>query len=131
MLAALHLAQLAGGGRLDHVVADVQVLHDVAVEHAHPAGGHGAHGQLLAPGHAQLAHDQHVQGRPQGARHLRAHGHAPAGQGQHDHVVPVRQVRQGGGQLPPGFDAARQREPRGGPVRSRVTHGVLLVACAS
>src|SRR5919106_2477740 len=110
-LAPLQLLQLPGRDRIDHVVRNAQAGHDVVVEHAHAAGRDGAHRHLLIAGHAQLAHDEHVQGRIERAGHFVSHGHAATGQGQDEHVGPIGVMRELLSEQPTGF-AAIAKESR-------------------
>ena len=85
-------------------------LHHVLVEHAHAAGGDGAHGQLLVARHAQLAHEEDVERGAQRPGHLVGDRHAAARQRQHEHV---RAAGVGGellGQQPAGLGAVSECE---------------------
>jgi hypothetical protein len=58
--------------------ARVQGAHDLVVQHAHPAGGDGAHRQLLVAGNPQLAHEKDVQRRTERPGDLGRDGHVRA-----------------------------------------------------
>jgi len=85
-LPAFQLLLLLCGHTLDHLRGDAEHAHHVLVQHAYPARGNGAHGQLLVAGHPQLAHHKHVQRSRQGSGDLISHGHATPRQAQHHHV---------------------------------------------
>jgi hypothetical protein len=81
-LAALELFGLGGDDGVDRVRVDVGRRDDVLVEHARAAGRDRAEGQLRVAGHAELADDQHVEGRGQRRGDLDGDGHTAAWQGQ-------------------------------------------------
>ena len=81
----------------------------VVVEDAHAAGGDRAHGQLLVAGHAELAHEEHVERRVQRPGDLVADRHAAARQPEHDDVVAAGVVAQPLGQQPAGVRRSRKR----------------------
>ena len=75
----------------------------------HQAGlGDGAEPQLRLPGHADLAHHQHVQRCRQGRRHRRGHLDPAAGQAQH--------------QRPPCSPQVTSRSPSRAPAAARSAH---------
>src|SRR5262249_58562099 len=81
-LAPPELLLLPGSDRVDDVARDAETAHDVVVERAHGAGRDGAHRQLLVAGHAQLAHEKHVERRTERAGHLVRHGYPASRQGE-------------------------------------------------
>ena len=97
--------ELAGG---DRGGAD-----DLAVDDPHPVLTDGAHGQLGLERHPELADDDDVQRRAEGAGDLEGDRDTPPRQAK-DHDTPIAQVLQPGGQAP----------SRIGPIREN--HGYLL-----
>ncbi|WP_169951069.1 hypothetical protein [Microbispora sp. H11081] len=75
VLAGLPLGDLPDG-------ADVQAepAYDVLVEHDHTAAGDRPHGEPLAAGRTELAHQEHIERVAPGGRHLVRHRHAAARQ---------------------------------------------------
>jgi hypothetical protein len=115
---ALQLASFRTGDALDDVRREVQAAHHVVVEDHHAAAGDRPHGQLLLAGDPEFAHDEHVQRRAQPLRHLVAHWHASAGQGQHHDVGALSVVAEQLGQGPAGIPAVAEdslRHTRGLP----------------
>jgi hypothetical protein len=86
LLAPLELALLLRGDAIDDALGNPERAHDRFVEDAHAAAADGTHGELGMTGHAQLAHDEHIERRAELARHLRGDGHATARKTEHDHV---------------------------------------------
>jgi hypothetical protein len=84
------LLRLDGPGH--RVLAHTRHRDDVVVQHSDPAGGDGAHRQLLVSGHAQLAHEQHVERRSESPSDARRDRHAAAGQPEDDDRVVARTV---------------------------------------
>src|SRR5205814_8667030 len=68
---------------IDHVIRDAQRADDLLVEHAHAAGRHGAHRELLVAGDAQLAHEEYVERRTERTGDFIRDGHAAAREGEH------------------------------------------------
>ena len=81
-MATAQLLFLYSGHPVDGLLVDVEMIHYLVVEDAHTAGGNGAHGQFLALGDAQLAHQEEIQRRVQRRGHLVGHGHTASGQAQ-------------------------------------------------
>lgn len=72
-------------------------------------------GDLGPAGDPELPHDEHVEGRVQGARHLRRRRDAPARQAEHEHVL-VAQVGQRPREDRPGLTpVVEDRAPGHGP----------------
>ena len=83
----------------------------VAVLHPHPALADRTHGELGLEGHAQLAHHDDVERRPQRRGHLVRHRHPASGKPEH-HGVPLHPgPQQGLGQLAAGVRPVE--EPHG------------------
>ena len=100
---------------------------DVVVEDAHAALADRPHAELLVPGRAELAHDDHVERCAEGAGDLGGDGHAAARQAEHDDVVAAKVVERRR-QPPPGVDAigephAHQAVRRRGQRDGYTTHG--------
>ena len=77
-LPPVQLVLLPVGRGLDDPVGDSQLADQVLVEDAHAARGERTHGQLLVPRHAELAHDEDVEGRSQPPGDLVRDRHAAA-----------------------------------------------------
>ena len=60
-LAPDELVPLPGGDLLDDRARDAQSIYDIAVQDPDAAGGDRAHGELLMPGHTELANDKDVE----------------------------------------------------------------------
>ncbi len=75
---------------------------NLLVDDPRPLLADGPHGQFGLEGHAQLADDDHVEGRPERSGHLEGHGHPAPGKAQHHHVR-TAQVLQQHGQAPSGI----------------------------
>jgi hypothetical protein len=103
-LAALQLPQSLRLGALDRGRRRPEFADHPVVEHADAAGRDRAHRQFLVARRAELADQEHVQGRAQRPRHLVPDRHAAARQRQYDHVVAAREVAEPPGQLPARFD---------------------------
>ena len=102
LLLKLERRQLARRHPLDLLLAQPGCPYDLWIEHAYPARGDRAHGELLLPGHAELAHQEHLQRDAERPRYLVGHRHAPAGQAEHDDIGAARILDQAFGQPPAG-----------------------------
>jgi hypothetical protein len=79
-------ALLGGGDRVDVVVGDAEASHERLIEDPGAAGGDGPHGQRFMTGDAELAHQQHLQGRVEQRGHLEPDRDAPAWPSQDNHL---------------------------------------------
>src|SRR5947209_1038315 len=70
------------------------------VDDAHAARRNRAHREFLLSGHAELAHEKHVERRSERARYLERDGHAAARQREHKHVRAARVLRHARRQTP-------------------------------
>jgi hypothetical protein len=113
----IDLEPLACGHLRDGCAREAQAPHEVVVQHLGAVFGDRAEGQLLVPGHAELAHEEDVERRVERARHLSGDGHAAAGQGEHQRIAASRVLAQ----------RVRQHPARVGAVgKTRGGHGRLL-----
>ena len=87
------------------MVRDAEQPDEVFVQDANASAGDCPHGQLLVAGHAQLAHDEDVQGHVQGLRDLERDGGAAARQREHKDVGLARVPHQALGEEGSGFAA--------------------------
>src|SRR5450759_4748752 len=83
-LATPELELLGDDDPLDRFWPNTEVADDVGVEHARPAAGDGAEGELFVTGHAELAHDEDVERCAELFGDSRRDRHAPARQSEDD-----------------------------------------------
>ena len=111
-LAAVELARFLRRHAVDRFRADGERVHHLVVDDAHAARRDRAHGQLLLPGRAQLADDEHVQGRVEAPRDLVRHGDSTPRQPEHDQPPPAPVGAEAGDELAAGVGAvAEQHQP--------------------
>lgn len=101
-LATRELDELELHESLDLLGREPQRLQHVLVHHACSAGGERAHGELLVPGHAELAYDEDVERRAQRPRYLGRYRNSAARQREHDHIVATGVTPQRIRELSPG-----------------------------
>src|SRR5690606_5288928 len=81
--------------------------HDPLVEHAHAVLGDRPHRDLLAAGHPELAHDDHVERGVERVGDDRGDRDAATREPEHDGVGAAQRL-EGGGELPPGILSIRE-----------------------
>ena len=113
-LEPFELAALRRVDRLDPFRRDVERVDDALEQDTRAAARHGAEGEVLVAGDAELAHDEHVERGVERAGDLAGDRHAAARQAEHDHVVAAGVPAQALGQLPARVGAIPEALPFGG-----------------
>ncbi len=121
-LAPRQLLLLARNARLDRLRRKAQPLDQGVVQHLRAAGRDRAHRQLLVAGGADLAHQEHIERRLEGARDLESHRHAATRQCEDQHVRPVAIGAELGGKLTAGIATVAEQHA---PLQSS-NHGPVL-----
>jgi hypothetical protein len=85
-LASLELLSLSSQDTHGLLSGDPQSADHPRVQHFHPSGRDGAHGDLLMPWYAELPHDANIERRSEEARHLERHGYSSPRQSEHHEV---------------------------------------------
>jgi hypothetical protein len=57
------------------------------IQHTHVAARNGAERKFFMAGHAQLTHDEDIQGRIERTRYFESNGHAAARQSEHNDIA--------------------------------------------
>jgi hypothetical protein len=98
--------------RVNYVIGDSHHGHDVLVKDADAAGGDGPHRQLLLTGDSELADEEDVEWRAEGAGDLVGHRHPAARQTEDKHVGAVGVAAESPGEGAAGVGAVAKGHDR-------------------
>src|SRR5260370_231795 len=88
---------------IDHLLRDMQHVHDLFVDHTYPSRCNSAHRQFLVTRDAKFAHNKDIEGGLKCLCHFITNWHTSTRECQHQHILALSICCEFRGYLTPGF----------------------------